>query len=146
LILLRHKLTPQTASTATNTQPKAKAATQEDPPTLFVKDPTTVNIIRNLEQQYTIPDPYYWQFHILVLESAGPPPSYLYMDDESVGRCLRIGMLVDYEGMRTALNTDDVDKARKSLSGVHNLLSNDRDYLKLMPLLPSCDIYLKIAT
>jgi hypothetical protein len=86
-------------------------------------------------------DEYYWGFYMHVSESEAAPPDWLYKDDVSQGTVIRVGHIIEFTPSN---NTDPVKttRARNAISGKHNLLTKDKDYMNLVPLLPTVDIAL----
>jgi len=81
----------------------------------------------------------YWDKCIFVDPAGGAPPDWLYIDDESIGSCRKIGTVNDFAENNTA-DPKMTQRARQSLDGRHNAITTDNDYKTLSVLLPSIDL------
>lgn len=86
---------------------------------------------------------YYWNLYIYVSPSNATPPPHLYIDDESTGMAIRVGVILQYNG-NNKQSQADVERAQRSLSGPVNALQQDKAYLSEMPLLPYVDVLINM--
>lgn len=82
---------------------------------------------------------YYWTFNIYVAPSRAPPPSFLYIDDDSCGTAILVGRIIQNNGQNKQ-SVETTKRAQESMNGPLNALIKDRDYIETVPLLPYVDI------
>ncbi len=85
----------------------------------------------------------YWTLHIHTAQANCAPPPWLYNDDKCSGYPFRIGFILQHSGEPRA-NEVTTNKTRMAMSGVHNCLEKDRDYINIVDKLSYVDICMNL--